>query len=169
MPFLRSMSRYDCPSDQNQPLWILVYVPPEAGAGKYRGTVAVRTSEGTLEVPLELEVWGFALPARNHLETAFGFSPGNVFHYHNLRDEKDRRAVLDLYWQSFSEHRISPFNPAPLDPIKVRFLPESDPPRAELDFSAWEREMTRVLERFRFTNFVLSPAWDGRRHFPRAV
>jgi hypothetical protein len=146
----------DCPSDQNQPLWILVYVPPEAAAGNYRGTVAVRTSEGTLEVPLELEVWGFTLPARNHLETAFGFSPGTVFRYHNLREEKDRRAVLDLYWQSFAEHRISPYNPAPLDPIKVRFVPDSDPPRAEVDFSAWEREMTRVLERFRFTNFMLT-------------
>jgi len=146
----------ECKPGENQPFWVLVYVPKEAPAGTYLGKIAVRTTLGTIEVPLELEVWDLELPERNRLETAFGFSPGNVFRYHNLREEKDRRQVLDLYWQSFAEHRISPYNPAPLDPIRVRFLPDADPPRAEVDFSAWEREMTRVLERFRFTNFMLA-------------
>jgi hypothetical protein len=146
----------ECRPGINQPFWVLVYVPPEVSAGTYHGRIAVRTSHGTMEVPLELEVWDFALPRRNRLETAFGFDPANVFRYHNLREEEDRRRVLDLYWQSFAEHRISPYNPAPLDPIRVRFLPDADPPRAELDFSAWEQEMTRVLERFRFTNFMLT-------------
>jgi len=146
----------ECKPGENQPFWVLVYVPKDAPAGTYLGKIAVSTTLGTIEVPLELEVWDLELPERNRLETAFGFSPGNVFRYHNLREEKDRRQVLDLYWQSFAEHRISPYNPAPLDPIRVRFLPDADPPRAEVDFSAWEREMTRVLGKFRFTNFMLT-------------
>lgn len=143
------------PAEVNTPLWILVYVPSGTPAGRYRGCIALRLTEGIIEVPVELEVWGFSLPERNRLETAFGFDPWLAFRYHNVNTDADRRKLLDLYFQSFAEHRISPFNPAPLDPLQVKFIPDADPPRAEIDFGAWEREMTRVIECFRFTNFLL--------------
>jgi len=65
-----------------------------------------------------------------------------------------------MYLESFAEHRISPQNPTPLDPIRVKFLPEADPPRAELDFSAFDAEMARVIAKFHFTNFSL-PIVEG--------
>ncbi|MCS7238948.1 MAG: DUF4091 domain-containing protein [Thermoguttaceae bacterium] len=144
------------PAGVNSPLWVLVYVPAGTPAGRYRGSVALKFEKGTIEIPIELEVWGFSLPEKNRLETAFGFDPWLAFQYHNARNDSDRRQLLDLYLQSFAEHRISPYNPAPLDPIRVKFLPDANPPRAEIDFSDWEREMSRVLQRFRFTNFMLT-------------
>ncbi len=144
-----------CRAQENQPIWMVVYVPVGARPGGYCTTVTIETDRGKVEIPVELRVWGFSLPERNHLETAFGFDPGLAFRYHRVATDADRRALLDLYWQAFAEHRISPFNPAPLDPIRVQFFPDADPPRADVDFSAWQREMTRVMERFRFTNFVI--------------
>ena len=58
---------------------------------------------------------------RTTLTTAFGFSPHEVFRYHNIRTEADRRKILDLYFQNFAAHRISPYDPTPLDPIRVTF------------------------------------------------
>jgi len=140
---------------ENQPLWVLVHVPEDAVAGDYRGEVLLEAQGFSARVPLKLHVWKFALPQRNHLDTAFGLSAGNIFRYHQLRTEADKRRVMDMYLQCLSEHRISPYHPAPLDPIRVRWLSQADPPRAELDFSAFDEAMQRAVEKYHFTNFML--------------
>lgn len=145
----------DVAAGQNQPLWVLVYVPKDAKPGDYRGSLSLKADGWSAEVPLHLHVWNYTLPEKNHLATAFGLSPGMVFQYHNLKTEADRRKVLDMYWQSFAEHRISTYDPTPMDPIRVRFLPDAKPPRAELDFTAFDRAMARAVEKFHFTNFRL--------------
>ncbi len=55
-----------------QPLWFSVSVPRDAAPGAYTGTLAlnlqVRDVDAVrIEVPVELEVWPFALPDRFHL------------------------------------------------------------------------------------------------------
>lgn len=145
----------EVPAGTNQPLWVLVHVPQKATPGDYTGRVSLKAEGWSAEVPVRLHVWGFALPVRNHLETAFGFSAREVFRYHQLRSEPDKRRVLDLYLKSFSDHRISPYDPAPLDPMRVRFLPEAEPPRADLDFSSFDQAMSRAVDEFHFTNFRL--------------
>src|SRR3990172_1775068 len=145
----------DAPAGENQPLWILVHVPKEAAAGDYRGQIRLEGEGFSAAAPLELHVWDFALPGRNHIETAFGLTAGEVFRYHQLTDDADKRKVLDLYFQSFAEHRISPYAPAPLDPIGVKFLPDADPPRTEVDFSAFDPAMTRAVDQFHFSGISL--------------
>jgi len=145
----------DVPAGENQPLWVLVHVPEDAKAGDYTGVVSLRAEGFSADVPIKLHVWDFTLPERNHLETAFGLSAGNVYRYHGLKAEEDKRRVLDMYFRNFAEHRISPYDPTPLDPIRVRFRSDTDPPRAELDFSAFDPAMTRAVETFRFTGFRL--------------
>ncbi len=145
----------DLPAGKNQPLWVLVHVPKDAPPGDYVGPIFLRAEGWSSAVPLRVHVWNFTLPERNHVETAFGLSPGTIFRYHRLKNETDKRRVLDMYLQSFADHRISPYNPTPLDPIRVKFVPEANPPRAEVDFSAFDAAMSRALEKFHFTNFVL--------------
>ena len=145
----------DLPAGRNQPLWILIHVPEDAAAGDYRGSITLRARDFQATIPLELHVWNFALPEENHLSTAFGFDPGNAYRYHQVESEQDRRQLLEQYFKCFSEHRISPYNPTPLDPIRVRFLPDAAPPRAELDFRAFDRAMQRAVDRFHFTGFRL--------------
>ncbi|HUT08859.1 MAG TPA: glycoside hydrolase domain-containing protein [Thermoguttaceae bacterium] len=145
----------DLERGKNQPLWVLVHVPKDARPGDYTGAISLKAEDFSAEVPIKLHVWDFTLPERNHLETAFGLSAGNVYRYHGLKTEEDKRRVLDLYFRNFAEHRISPYDPAPLDPIRVKFLSDADPPGAELDFSAFDPAMTRAVETFRFTGFRL--------------
>lgn len=139
----------------NQPLWVLFYLPEDAPAGDYRGSVRLRAEGFSAEVPIELRVWNFSLPRRNHLETAFGLNAANIWRNHGLTREEDRRRVLDMYLESFARHRISPYDPVPLDPIRVRFVPDGQPPRAEVDFSAFESAMARAIKRYGFTGFRL--------------
>ena len=145
----------DVPAGQNQPLWVLVHVPQNADAGDYDIELALNAEGWSATVPIRLHVWDFTLPKRNHVETAFGLSVGNIFRYHQVKSEADKRRVLDLYFKNFSEHRISPYDPTPLDPIRVTFLPKSQPPRAELDFSAFDAAMTRAVESYHFTGIRL--------------
>ncbi|NQT38319.1 MAG: hypothetical protein HQ581_12555, partial [Planctomycetes bacterium] len=145
----------DVPAGQNQPLWVLVHVPRDAAPGDYTATVQLAAEGWAAAVPVRLHVWNFALPVTNHLETAFGLSAGNVFRYHGLKTEADKRRVFDMYLKCFAEHRISPYDPVPLDPIGVKFVPEADPPRADVDFSAFDREMARVVDKHHFTGYRL--------------
>lgn len=145
----------DVPAGENQPLWVLVYVPRDARPGDYKGEITLEAEGFSTKVPLALHVWDFVLPERNHMETAFGLSPGMIFRYHNLNTDEDRRKVLDLYWECFSKHRISPYDPVPMDPIRVSFVADANPPRAEVDFSAFDAAMARAVEKYRFTGYRL--------------
>ena len=155
LPPLRKDKPVDIPAGVNQPLWVLVYVPKDARAGEYHGSISLAAEGWSESVPLTLRVWDFALPERNHLETAFGFDAGTVFRYHGARSEADRRKLLDLYFQSFAEHRISPYDPVPLDHFQVRFVTEGPNPRAEIDFSRFDRAMGEAVAKYHFNTFCL--------------
>jgi hypothetical protein len=111
---------------QNQPLWLRVRTPRDARPGVYRGTVALRADGFQADVPLDVEVYGFALPETATCRSMFGFNPGTVFRYHGVRSDADKRTVLDKYLRSFSNHRISPYNPAPLDGFTYQWPRESE-------------------------------------------
>ena len=114
----------DLPAGKNQPLWVRVKVPRGAAPGAYTGTIRL-TAEAPgarkyrARVHLRVEVYGFDLPDRMTCTTSFGFSPNNVWRYQKVRDEAQKRTVLEKYLANFSEHHISPYNPAPLDPMRV--------------------------------------------------
>ncbi len=117
----------DLEAGKNQPFWVRVKVPADARAGLYNGTLNLTADGYTARVPLRVEVYDFTLPDKMTCSTAFGFSPGEVFRYHKLTTDAQKREVLDKYWASFSDHHISPYDPAPLDPVRVTW-PEVRPP-----------------------------------------
>ena len=165
-PCRRWISRLDLPAGRNQPLWVLIHVPRDARPGDYAGNLTLKAEGWSAAVPLRLHVWNFTLPERNHIATAFGSGPGSIINaYQHLKTDADKRRVLDMYLESFAEHRISPYDPAPLDPIRVKFLPEADPPRAEVDFSAFDPAMARAIEKYHFTNYPPADRGHGRRTF----
>ncbi|MDD5484117.1 MAG: DUF4091 domain-containing protein [Kiritimatiellae bacterium] len=53
--------------NRTQSIWITFYVPKNAPAGKYSGRVEVVSGDGGIAVPVELEVWDFAIPGEKHL------------------------------------------------------------------------------------------------------
>ena len=154
----------DLEPDKNQPFWIRVKVPSNAPTGIYEGKVNLNAQDYKADVALRVEVYDFVLPDRMTCTTAFGFSTGNVFRYQKLSSAEQRRLVLDKYWASFSAHHISPYNPAPLDGIKVTW-PDVKPPaidpvdreklKVTLDFSDWDKAMARGIDYYHFNSFRL--------------
>jgi len=105
----------------NQPYWIRVRVPAGVAAGIYRGQVEI-AGEGVKErVPLCVEVFAFELPDRMTCETAFGMNHHRILRYHRVKQEDQRREVVDKYLKCLSDYHISPYDPAPLDSWKTRF------------------------------------------------
>jgi len=118
----------DLAAGRNQPFWIRVSIPKGMRPGTYTSKLRLKAQGYAKDVTLKVEVYDFTLPDRMTCTSAFGFSPGNVFRYHKLTDEGDKRTVLDKYWANFSAHHISPYNPAPLDAIRVTW-PDIAPPK----------------------------------------
>ncbi len=118
--------------DCNHAFWTRVHVSPQNPAGTYRGTVELRAQGLEARAPIELTVYDFALPDRMTCTTAFGFSPGNVFRYHGLKTDEQKRRVLEKYWANLAAHHISPYDPAPLDHLQVKW-PDIHPPKTVWD------------------------------------
>jgi len=118
----------DLEAGKNHPFWVRVKVPRDAKPGMYMGEIALETENSYGTVNIMVEVYDFTLPDRMSCTTAFGFSPGNVYRYHKLTSEADKRTVIDKYWANLSAHHISPYNPAPFDPIRVTW-PTVRPPK----------------------------------------
>ncbi|MFO1489729.1 MAG: hypothetical protein U1F77_07990 [Kiritimatiellia bacterium] len=95
----------DLPPDINQPLWLRVTAPRDLPRpGCTPAGWSWRRRDGPPPCNCGWRVFGFTLPDRLTCQTALGFSPGNVFRYHGLKTESDRRSVLARYWDSFARH-----------------------------------------------------------------
>ncbi len=134
-PLPRLDGPMDLTANRTQPLWIRVTVPKEAKEGVYSGQIRLKADNFRATIPLRVEVYDFTLPDRASCTTAFGFSASNVFKYHGLKTQADKRRVLDKYFANFAAHRISPYDPAPLDKIQVTWPKVSPPPSR---FKDWQ-------------------------------
>jgi len=130
---------------QNQPIWITVYVPTDAPAGDYRSKLTVRSGSWSQQVNVRLHVWDFSLSKETHIRSGLGFSTGTVKQYHRLETDDELRVVVDKYYQTFAAHRISPYDPMSLDPIKVAFI-SADPVDVKVDFEAFDRSARRYFD-----------------------
>lgn len=99
---------FSADAGQNTPVWFTVKVPRDAAAGKYTARISLESAGWQATVPVELDVWDFTLPDVPFMRSAFGLSAGNISRYHNLDNQEELKQVLDRYYQSFRDHRISP-------------------------------------------------------------
>ena len=115
-PLLPQEGRLDIPAGENQPFWVRVKPPRETPAGIYRGWITVKADgEISIPLPLMIEVYDFVMPDTMTCEASFGCGFGNIYRYHKLTKEEDRRAMADRYLKALADHHISPYDLAPLD------------------------------------------------------
>lgn len=151
----------DLEANKNQPFWLRVKAPRDVPAGTYKGSLKIQGKDYKAEVLLSVEVYDFILPDRMTCVTAFGFSPSNVFHYQQLTSVEQKRQVIDKYWASFSAHHISPYDPSPLDDLRVTWPRIDETTTAEqldpvFDWTAWDSAMARGIDYYHFNSFRLS-------------
>jgi len=159
-------------AEQNQPLWIRVYAPKGTPPGIYEGTIQLNAEGFAAETPLRVRVYGFELPDRATCTSAFGFDAGAVYRYQGLVSPEDQKNVLDKYWASFRDHRITPYCSTPGITPSVNWTTRSPeqcaglaPEEAKLfqekaltpvfDWTAWDDEMQRTFDTFHFNSFRL--------------
>ncbi len=96
------------PAHSNQPLWFTLHVPRDAAPGVYNGSVTI----GTATVPVQLEVWGFALPQQIHLAGEWGFGWSQVVAQYKGTVggsvQPGYWTLVDALYEDFAAHRLTP-------------------------------------------------------------
>ncbi len=92
---------------RTQPVWVSVKVPRDARPGAYAGAVRLHTALGTLNVPLRLTVYPFALPDESHLWFGHGGSGWAYLlkHYGTTGSEEERWRIIKMALRDRAEHR----------------------------------------------------------------
>lgn len=139
----------------NQPLWLTFHVPRQAKPADHHGDLTLKTSFGTIKVPLRLYVYDFALPDETHLKSALGLGTHEINRYHHLNRQEDKQAVFDKYLRNFAEHRISPYSFYDYSPIDIRFVGQGTNKHAQVDFTSFDRAAALWLDQFHFNTFQL--------------
>jgi len=168
----------------NQPFWVCVHAPKGTPAGVYTGEIRLEADGWDATVPLEVEVFDFELPDQTTCQTAFGFNGTYAKQYHGISSEADVRKLAALYLEELAKRRISPYELGdeiiypeltytwPNAPASGERVAEEDLERAfqpEFDWETWDAEMTRLIETYHITSFVLKTpglgagaGWSGR-------
>ncbi len=107
---------------ENFQLWTTVHIPANQPAGTYTGTITFKDSQGlSRSVPLQVQVYGFSLPNKGHLQSLFTIQDlyGSGPKFMEERSErywgkhvtpfsKDYETVVRNIIRGFGEHRITP-------------------------------------------------------------
>ena len=67
--------------NQNQAIWVEVYIDRARTPGRYRGTIEVRAEETRRTLPIELEVYDFVLPDENSMHAMLYYSSDQAERY----------------------------------------------------------------------------------------
>lgn len=96
------------PANSNQPLWFTVHVPRSAAPGLYSATVSI----GAATIPVELEVWNFALPQDIHLAGEWGFGWSSLVETYKGTIGGSVQpcywTLVDALYEDFADHRLTP-------------------------------------------------------------
>ncbi|MBI5874114.1 MAG: DUF4091 domain-containing protein [Candidatus Omnitrophica bacterium] len=115
-----------------QPFWVTAYVPKDAQAGIYKGSIKVFSKDRLLgNIPVSIEVRNFILPTEGNLKTAFDFygqETGSQYpkKERETQDEYDQRIaeLNEKYIFDMLKHRINPI--LNIDPLSQRELGRVD-------------------------------------------
>ena len=157
----------------NQPFWITVKAPIGQPKGLYRGTLGVSISFASdaaathIDVPFEVEVFDFDLPARMTCQSPSGFSPQRVAQFHGVKPGSlEHDIVLEKYMQMLGDHHISSYRWGKGERLSVKWRNASDPARAEpvFDWEAFDDAHAELIGRFHFNAFWIRLDKDGLGH-----
>ncbi len=106
---------FDVPANETHGLWVDLYVPADTPPGEYRGAYRVIAEGGmSVDVPVTLTVWDFALPQTPTLVTALGSPAQRMRGYARQRaragkepEPSDWQAVETQCAQLLSEHHLN--------------------------------------------------------------
>lgn len=152
-PLVPITGPFDLPPGTNAPLWFTVHVPKNVPAGPYQSSISFQWQDGSFTVPVQLQIYDFALTDVTHTRTAYGLYLN--YAWHGIKENPQRieqeRAVWELYLENMARHRISPFYPQWFNDISYSFDPTNR--TFTHNFTRFDVAMERYLEEFNFNSF----------------
>ncbi len=152
---------------RNYPLWVIIYIPTTCPAGLYTSEVKIEYKGGIVRIPIQLQVWDFQLPEIASLRSGFDLSAKLVAAYHYLDlNSNEFEQLIKKYYQSFAEHRVCPYNPMQLHPIRLQKSTVKMTKQAglaynkkfnlEINFRDFKKQAQFYLDSLKFNSFQLS-------------
>jgi len=103
---LLEVEQVDLPAGRTQPIWLTVYVPPDAPPGKYEGRFHIGNDEASGEIDVSLEVYPFVLPEERHLWVTNWFNAGRIARFHKVAPwSNEHWSLLQKYAENMAAHR----------------------------------------------------------------
>jgi Domain of unknown function (DUF4091) len=140
----RSAFPFHIRKGEDQPLWIEVFVPPDAQPGKYSASASIlQNGEVKFSVPVSLTVWAFTLPSTSSLRSSFGFNGVTALKQHrgSYTSDSDLYSISRIYAQAALQHRIS-IHGGSLSPPKYRF----EHGEVKIDWRPYDEEVRPFLD-----------------------
>ncbi|HUT36264.1 MAG TPA: glycoside hydrolase domain-containing protein [Planctomycetota bacterium] len=104
---LPPLTPFDLQANTTQPIWATVSVPADAPPGTYHGALAIQSSNHpSIQLPLRVTVWDFALPKASRLKVIYDFRDGFTRQFGGASGTRDE--VLRKWYAFLAERRISP-------------------------------------------------------------
>ena len=104
---LKPLDVFTVKKDVNTIISVDVYTPEDQTPGEYTGVIEI---EGSIEIPLCIEVWNFTLPRKTSLKSGVEVMVEYVIEAHDLNWEPEvLEPVLYTYYQTLIEHRVMPW------------------------------------------------------------
>ncbi len=116
---IEAVGSFSIPKEENQSIWVDIYIPRDASPGLYKGKLVIKEREGLVsELPIELEVLPLVLPDEFHAKTMVWINEPDInFRYTGVRWNDSSgavpkvKAVMDKLWyrhfQMAKRHRVS--------------------------------------------------------------
>ncbi len=101
---------FDVDPGLNEEVWCDLYVPPGTRAGRYTGTITIAAGSMELaQVPVQLRVWDFELPAEIAMRSNFGSLGSRVADVLEMDTSSEEFAEIeDAYIDTLLNHRAVP-------------------------------------------------------------
>ena len=88
--------------DENCPVWVDIFIPPDTPPGEYSGKIIISHSENPIkELTLRLTVWSFELPAKKQLKVFF-----DLYGYRWSLGEGLPFSLAEDSWEVLKEYEI---------------------------------------------------------------
>jgi hypothetical protein len=92
-------------ADCTQPVWLTIFVPPDALAGQWRGAALIAAGQERIELPITLTVHPISLPSDRHLHVTNWINrEGFARHYHTEMYSPRFWQVVESYARNVAAH-----------------------------------------------------------------
>ncbi len=157
---IKAGSRISLKSNQSTPLWITVFVPPDAPAGLHKTTLILKYQDNTIKIPVKLYVFDFALPKKINYASQFNVS---------IRKLIPKGGTVDDAKTLLFEHRLTPKSvtwPSGFHP-KITWENKRNPKRCR-SFYDEPDEGKQYSIRYLAKRYIHGKGWNGVG-FPNAM